>query len=290
MKKFLCCVVKSTKKENKNILQISPDTKLDTFGKLHTDKQEQISRTSDKTKGCTPQSKKAKTNTEETHKSEIPQRHTIAIQAGSPLSKSRKRKTKTTLMFAGDTHEGAKQNSSKSKAGNILNPLKVKGRHDPFGKSNVNKKGDIILPPIDVSLPKKLVPVDKEFLQRLERETAHEFDRDENTKTKSKPTKREGKTTKIDHTEPKEKTITTQIEKSAHVNDTVTESSESDCFDGSSKDLSLKKDCTATKTDRCDISQPNESGHEECQLVEDGIYDKDEINLMEEIEKEFCKL
>lgn len=314
MRCLLCCSGVQVQETKTKVLQISPDANLDTFGQVRRDtgKRQHANKrsTSDNNNrrdrslsNKRPQvvnttSLNSNTSSKPINKNKNPdkppvQKQEIAIQAGSPLSKTRKRKTKTTLSFSKEEDPDKQQFSSlknpfgklAGKASDVktLNPLKKVPL--PKRLSTNQKKGDITLDPIDTSIPKKLVPVDKDFLKRLEKATSqsNEPTQQDNHEVKRNKTLLGG--TKRSKNAPvlikKRSNKTTKVKKKPDVTDKPEGIEPSPFQEMFQEDPGQQQSENNTASN--DESEDN-------QRDDDDMYDSDELDLMDQIEKEFASI
>jgi hypothetical protein len=299
----ICCLSRPKKTEPKKILQVSSTMHLDTYGQISRNRTSKTKKRAGKMTKNTNHAAKQKANKEQSklalpakklqtsvapkqqaakknNKKPPVQKHTIAIQAGSPLSKTRSRKTKTILSFSKEnvktTDKSSLRKSNNQTDGNkkgevaktsLLRPLKK----DPLLKNvNIAKKRDATLEPINIEIPKKLVPVDKDFLKRLEYEAeAKENKYDNNYKKRGK----RDVSRHVKAESPQSKRTSQEIQVSS-----------STTFPQTTQ-VSFQEMETAT-SDGC-VYEDDDLPKARRRQTEDGPYDSDDLDLIDEIEKEF---
>ena len=325
---LLCCSgtqVQETKTKPK-VLEISPDANIDTFGQVERGNNGQLRRYTGKkqhtktrpTSNNSSHSDRSVSNKrphivnttslnsstpfKPINKNKKPdkppvQKQEIAIQAGSPLSKTRSKKTKTILSFSKEEDPNKQPLSLKnpfgiltSRAGDIktLNPL----RKAPLPKRLTNPtKGDITLDPIDTSIPKKLVPVDKDFLKRLEKATSQSNEPPPpQQQQQAKPEFKRNKT--ILGETKRDKNVPVLIKKRSK---TTTESKKKPEVTDKSKGIEpspfkeMFQENPGRHQSENNTSSNNDDSNDNNQRDND-MYDSDEQDLMDEIEKEFASI
>ena len=317
MRCLLCCSGVQVQETKTKVLEISPDANLETFGQVRRDttgkRQHANKRLTPDKRSTSENSRRDRSSsnkrphvvnttslnsntTKPINKNRRPdkppvQKQEIAIQAGSPLSKTRRRKTKTTLSFSNEEDPDKQFSSLKNPFGILanrasdvktLNPLKKTPLPKPL--STNLKKGEIALEPIDTSIPKKLVPVDKDFLKRLEKATSQSNDPPQQ---QDKPEVKRNKTllggTKRNKNAPvlikKKSNTSTKIQKKPEVTD-KSQGIESSPFQEMFHEDPGKQHSQETTTASDDTANNRD----------DEMYDSDELDLMDQIEKEFASI
>ena len=299
MKCLLCCSVQVQETKTK-ILEISPEANLDTFGQVRKDttatRKKNTTRSVDNPmEGSSTKKKqppddlawlfnsttKQKNKNKKANQPSV-QKREIAIQAGSPLSKTRKGKIETTIFFSNE--EDPRASSFGKLANNIktLNPLKK----NPLSKrlNGNQKKGDITLDPIDTSIPKKLVPVDKDFLKRLEKAASQNNNETQQQQHPKSEVKRHKallavgkKRNKNAPTLIKKRSTTAKSKKKPDVTD-KSQDNEVSPFKELFNEEPLQHHSENNSNDK--VNNNKDGDHE--------MYDSDELDLMDQIEKEFA--
>jgi len=303
---FLCCCGSNNVKAIRP-LAISSDIHLETYGQLKKSKTNNRKQTPSKpnkgpnkqqqrkaeTRPITLKQDTAKRNDQNGNKVQV-QKQTIAIQAGSPLCKTRNQKTKTTLSYSNEDDDTTSKNpfhrlSKKTDltpqqnlkdTPKVLRPLKQIALNK---RLTSNKKGgDIVLEPIDVSIPKKLVPVDKDFLKRLEKKV----DASQIPETQATSSAPIMITTKMIDKSKQKKVQPISIAKypESSVKTSSRTPSPSEPEEPATMALAINdvEQPVASLSQGTEISQKRDSDND--------LYNDDELDLMSQIEKEFANL
>lgn len=255
----------------------------------------------------------------------------IAIQAGSPLSNTRDKKTRTVLSYSQDDPQEAVKPGYMHKPlfKNPWNSKKIEEDVKPIKKTSLGpvkkgiptsrhtcaqkKKGDSILEPLDKSIIEKnkinLVPVDKDFIRRLEKEnilfnaktcqensvetkktkstssslsrlsnSSNESDGDKHNQLKSMSEREEELVEEENEKEDKENVLPENEYRPMEEDEEQTTIAQR----SSNTDDDDNNNTTPVKKPEKDPAKINEM-----KRIYGDSYDSDELDLMEEIEKEF---